>query len=497
MNNNAVIYLRFSSQSQDSQTIEVQRKICTEYAINNGLNIIKEYVDEAKSGRNGNRDGLQEIIKDAKSGLFKYMIVYNADRFWRDAGDGINTVKELEKNGVAFLSTSEPYSNNASGKLSRNMNFVIAQYYSDLYSEKITNGIANNASKFLSIGGQISFGYKTVDKVIYVDEEKAQYVKTIFIKYLRGESIIDIARYLNDLGIKTNKGGTFGKNSLRTILTNKRYIGIYTYKGKEFPNSHPRILEDDSLFYKVQEKMAKNQKAPACHKAKEPYILTGKAFCGHCGDMLHSDGGQNRNKVYYRYYACKTRKKDKTKCNKENIPKEKLEYAIVSEARKILNDKVINEIIKDATTICEKDRDTATLLRLNKQLKGNQKMRDNLINAVATCEETSLQKTFFAKISEIDNQVIAINKEITKEEKKHVKVSTKLIKFYFNSLKKGNLNDITYQRRLVNLFVNKVYVFDNIARIHFNISENPVEVDLSTIKKAICSNNELCSPPIF
>jgi Site-specific recombinases, DNA invertase Pin homologs len=503
MNNNAINYLRFSSQSQDSQTIEVQRKKCMEYAINNGLNVLREYVDEAKSGRNGDRDGLQELLKDAKSGLFQYVIVYNLDRYFRDAAEGMQTEKELKKLNVTILSTSEPFIDNASGRLSRNMNLVIAQYYSDLYSEKITNGIANNASKFLSTGGQIPFGYKSVDKVLCIDEEKAPYVKIIYEKYLDGESIIDIADYLNKLGIKTNKnnkkinknGGKFNKNSLRTILTSKKYIGTYVFKGEETPNAMPRII-DDELFNKVQEKMARNHKAPACNKAKEPYLLTGKAFCSYCNDMLFGGGGgYNRNKVYYQYYTCKTKQNEKT-CNKKNILKDKLEDIVVSESRKLINNKVMENIIKDTVLVCEQDRDTSIISKLNRTIKDSLKKKDNLINAIASCDNISLQQDLFRKITDIDNQVIEINKEIQKEERNHVKATVQHVGYFVHRLKNGNTNELSYRKRLISTLVNKVFVFDDYVRIYFNISDMPVDVDLSTINKGKCSNKDLCSPPV-
>lgn len=95
----------------------------------------------------------------------------------------------------------------------------------------------------------------------------------------------EIVEYLNEKGIKTSQGNEFNKCSIRTILLNKKYIGVYTYKGKETPNGMPRII-DDETFYKVQDIMQKNQKAPARAKAKVEYILTTKLFCGNCKEMM-------------------------------------------------------------------------------------------------------------------------------------------------------------------------------------------------------------------
>ena len=54
-------------------------------------------------------------------------------------------------------------------------------------------------------------------------------------------------------------GNEFNKNSLNRILRNKRYIGVYTYRGTETPDGLPRIISDD-LFYEVQDMMGKKKK---------------------------------------------------------------------------------------------------------------------------------------------------------------------------------------------------------------------------------------------
>ena len=49
------------------------------------------------------------------------------------------------------------------------------------------------------------------------------------------------------------------KNSINRILRNKRYIGVYTYRGTEVPEGLPRIVSDD-LFYEVQDMINKRKK---------------------------------------------------------------------------------------------------------------------------------------------------------------------------------------------------------------------------------------------
>lgn len=71
--------------------------------------------------------------------------------------------------------------------------------------------------------------------------------------YSTGSTMADIIRYLNERQLKTSRGNEFNKNSLRKMLLNKKYIGIYSYDNKEVKGGIPSIIEED-LFYKVREK---------------------------------------------------------------------------------------------------------------------------------------------------------------------------------------------------------------------------------------------------
>ena len=67
-----VIYARFSSQSQNEQSIEAQVRICKEFAENKDIQIVNVYSDKARTGTNDARPAFQRMISDAKSGAFRY-----------------------------------------------------------------------------------------------------------------------------------------------------------------------------------------------------------------------------------------------------------------------------------------------------------------------------------------------------------------------------------------------------------------------------------------
>ena len=284
---NVVIYARYSSERQTEQSIEGQLKVCYDYCQYNGYTVINKYIDRAMSGTTDSRPAFQKMIRDSAKQIFQYVVVYQLDRFSRNRYDSATYKAKLKKNGVKVLSAREPISDDASGILMESVLEGMAEYYSVELAQKIRRGMDINAEKCLCTGGNIALGYK-VDKEskrFEVDPITAPIVKMAFEMYADGKTVTEITQHLNSLGYKTARGVPFNKNSLHTMLKNKRYIGVYTYKGKETPGGMPRIISDD-LFNKVAEIMSRNKTAPARAKAKVEYLLTTKLFCGHCKEMM-------------------------------------------------------------------------------------------------------------------------------------------------------------------------------------------------------------------
>jgi hypothetical protein len=126
--------------------------------------------------------------------------------------------------------------------------------------------------------------------------------------YLAGNTMADVIRYLNENGVKSSRGNEYGKNSIRKILTNRKYKGIYVYKDTEVPGGLPRII-DDTTFEQAQILIKKNRRAPARAKAiDENYLLTTKLFCGHCKCAMTGVSGTSHTEKIYQSYWCVTQR---------------------------------------------------------------------------------------------------------------------------------------------------------------------------------------------
>ena len=84
---NAVIYARYSSDSQREESIEGQLRECREYAERNNMTIVGTYIDRALSAKTADRPEFQHMIKDSAKELFEIVLVWKLDRFSRDRYD--------------------------------------------------------------------------------------------------------------------------------------------------------------------------------------------------------------------------------------------------------------------------------------------------------------------------------------------------------------------------------------------------------------------------
>ena len=318
---NIVIYARYSSDRQTEQSIEGQLKECYAYAKRNDYTIVGEYIDRAVTGTTDNRPEFQRMIEDSSKKHFKGVLVYQLDRFARNRYDSATYKAKLKKNGVRVLSARENISEDASCVLMEAVLEGMAEYYSIELAQKIKRGMDINAEKCLSTGGVVALGFKTENKQIQVDPLTAPIVVRIFEMYVEGHTMAEIIRYLNANQIKTSYGNDFNKNSINRILTNKRYIGTYTYCDTEIPDGLPRIIDDD-LFWEAHMIMQKNKKAPARAKAVVDYLLSTKLFCGYCKTaMTGVSGTSSTADRKYHYYQCVANRRDKS-CDKKTVRKD-------------------------------------------------------------------------------------------------------------------------------------------------------------------------------
>ena len=346
----------------------------------NGITVVKHYIDRAFSAKTDNRPEFQQMIKDSSKKLFEVVLVWKFDRFARNRFDSANYKMILKKNGVHLISVMEPIAEGSQGILVETLLEGMAEYYSAELSEKVIRGQTENALKGKCTGGTGTIGYKIdEDKFYHLDPLTAPLVLEAFQRYDNGDKMVEIVNFLNDKGVRNMLGGKMTHSSVNTMLKNRRYIGELSFRDIVVPDAIPVIVPKE-LFDRVQKRLDKNKRAPACGKADEEYLLTTKLFCGKCGALMFGESGTSATGRTYYYYKCANVKRRKG-CNKKTVQKDWLEDLVVRETMKLIQDDVVIDKIVQLVMDVQNQENT-TIPLLEKQLREVNKKLDNLMKAI-------------------------------------------------------------------------------------------------------------------
>ena len=480
----AVIYARYSSDSQREESIEGQIRECTAYAKKNGITIVKHYIDRAISAKTDNRPQFQQMIKDSDKKLFDIVLVWKLDRFARNRYDSARYKTQLKKNGVKLVSATEIISEGPEGIILESVLEGYAEYYSADLAEKVVRGQTENILKGRCNGGRGTFGY-TLDseRKFHIDPLASPFVLESFRKYRNGLTMKEIRDWLNENGIKNPVGGTFTYNSVEHMLKNRRYIGELKFRDVVVPDAIPPIVPLE-LFDDVQEKIAKNKKAPARRKAEDDYLLTTKLHCGYCGALMFGESGTSRTGEVHRYYKCATAKKKKG-CKKKTVRKQWLEDLVVNQTMQLVRDDAAMESII-AKVMELQDRENTNLPLYEKQLRDAESGIQNMLNAIQAGILTSSTKERLEQLEETKRELEA---RIAEEKLAKPKVTEEFIRFWLLRFRKLDMSLKDQRQALVDTFINSIYLYDDKVLITFNYKEGTQTITFEEAAQAASKGN--------
>ena len=489
----AVIYARYSpGGNQTEQSIEGQIRECNEYAKTHDLTIVDTYIDRHITGKTDHRPNFQKMIKDSDKRAFEAVLVWKTDRFARNRYDSAIYKNRLKKNGVKVLYAKENIPDGPEGIILESMLEGMAEYYSAELSQKIKRGMRESAHKCHVTGGYLALGYKIgPDKSFLIDEQQAPIVQKIFAMYDNGSTVTEICNELNSIGVKTARGGCFNKNSLRTILKNEKYIGVYDAQGVRTESGVPPIIDKD-LFDRVQQRTAANQKAPAREKAKINYYLSGKLYCGSCGAGMAGEYGTSKGGERHYYYICVNKKRLKT-CDRKAVRKDWIENLVVDATEKyILQPGKLESIAKKCVEVQARDTSQNDELRaLQKQLS---ETKTHIKNLMAAIEQGVITKTTKKRLSELEAAQEQLEYDIEECSVRQPKLDENGIRYLLSQFQRETNEPLDeYKENLIECFVNSVRLYDDRIAVFYNLTNEKNELESSFLEFLSDPENPDCT----
>ena len=474
----AVIYARYSSDKQSEQSIEGQLYDCYNYAKANDITVIGEYIDRAMTGRNDDRPDFQRMISDSAKHTFELVLVWKLDRFARSTEDAAYNRGKLKRNGVRLLSIKEDFGEGATSELMEHIMESFNEFYSADLREKALRGLHQSALKCQSTGGQIPIGYKIEGKKYVIDEATRFIPETVFRMYAEGERLSDIARFLNEKGYRTRLGKKFTTGSFYTMLSNEKYIGVYKYNEVRIEGGYEAMITPE-MFEAVQKKLIENRRRAPKKSERENFFLTGKLFCGHCGEPMNGMSGNSSSSGKYLYYRCNGVRKH-TGCNKHTERKEQIESEIIGAIQRAFANADPEELTRQVIEKYERNsRSADQLAAMKKELASLTTKINNVANAIA---EMGGNETLYTQLRQLTEQKEQKESEIRIAEHKADRMpSVELVKKILDLIQNADTMTDEGKQVLIDGAVEKIYVFDDSLDIYFKGGSN-TEVPINSRK---------------
>lgn len=374
----AAIYIRVSSaiQAQEGDSIPAQVDALQKYIADRpDLVLVGTYIDDGVSGTKEDRDELQRMLADVRQGKIDKILVTKLDRLYRSIRHYLNLQDTLDKCGVNWLAIWEPIYDTSTpqGRLIINQMMSIAQFEAENTGQRIRQVFDYKAAQGEVLSGQPPCGYDIVNKKLVPNDTASAVLEAFELYSMTGNLNETVARM-------QGRGLPQAKPSMKNILTNTKYIGLF--RGN--PNYCPPIVSQE-LFYDVQRKLGINVKK----SQKHTYIFSGLLKCGECGRSLAAN---TRKRVrgncatLSQQYRCPAHFASTHHCdNAKVVTEHALEVMLIGMLRDQLEGMRINYQVK------EKKAKTSQA-QVQKTERKIERLKELYINDLITLEEYKADK---------------------------------------------------------------------------------------------------------
>ena len=439
-------YARVSTdQDEQINSLENQVQYYTELIQSRpNWRFVPGYVDEGISGGSTKkRDNFNRMIRDAKAGVFDFIITKEISRFSRSTLDSIRYTQELlDYNVGVFFQNDNINTLDTDSEFRLVIMAGVAQDEIRKLSERLKFGFRQAIKNGHVLGNDKLYGYDKNDCVLTVNEEEAEIVRIIFDLY--GNQRLGtrtISKRLMELGYTSREGNAFNTLTIRHILENPKYKGWYCgnksqsvdYRTKRnvlldesewvtYPDpSIPAIVSEElwnranALYKKRREEMKSHSSGLSFHNR---YPYSAKIYCEEHGTTFHRQVIQTK-KGQQEVWQCKVyRSHGRAACSAPQIRSSDLDVILSDIFKKLVRDKekIIDSLVTVLTNIpkevdygklrCQVENEMDDLER-----KKNRLLDLSIAGALTVEEFKERNDAFNAQIQECQGKLTAIRQE--------------------------------------------------------------------------------------
>lgn len=439
-------YARVSTdQDEQINSLENQVQYYTELIQSKpNWKFVPGYVDEGISGGSTKkRDNFNRMIRDAKAGMFDFIITKEISRFSRSTLDSIKYTQELlDYNVGVFFQNDNINTLDTDSEFRLVIMAGVAQDEIRKLSERLKFGFRQAIKNGHVLGNDKLYGYDKKDCVLTVNEEEAEIIRIIFDLY--GNQRLGtrtISKRLMELGYTSREGNAFNTLTIRHILENPKYKGWYcgnksqsvdyrtkrnvlldesewvTYPDPSIPAIVPEELWNraNALYKRRREEMKSHSSGVSFHNR---YPYSAKIYCEEHGTTFHRQVIQTK-KGQQEVWQCKVyRSHGRAACSAPQIRSSDLDVILSDIFKELVRDKekIIDSLVTVLTNIpkevdygklrCQVENEMDDLER-----KKNRLLDLSIAGALTVEEFKERNDAFNAQIQECQGKLTAIRQE--------------------------------------------------------------------------------------
>ena len=442
-------YARVSTdQDEQLNSLENQVQYYTELIKSKpNWTFVPGYIDEGISGTSTRkRDDFNRMIRDAKAGLFDFIITKEISRFSRSTLDSIKYTQELLEHNVGVF-----FQNDNINTLDTDSEFRlvimagVAQDEVRKLSERLKFGFRQAIKNGHVLGNDKLYGYDKKDCVLTVNEEEAKIVQIIFDLYANHRyGTRKISQELLKMGYTSREGNAFNVLTIRHMLENPKYKGWYCgnktqnidYRTKKkafldesewvmYPDPDiPAIVSEElwdraNALYKERRNEMMTHSSGASYHNRYPYST--KIICEEHGTTFHRQvltSAKGSKEVW----LCKVyRQQGKAACSAPQIRSSELDQIMAEIFTEMVKDKdaIIDSLVSVITNV-PKEVDYGRLLtHVEGEIAATKQKKDRLLDlhiagAITIEEFKERNDSLNVQLKNQESQLAAVQQEQAK-----------------------------------------------------------------------------------
>ena len=459
------------------------------------------YIDEGISGiSTQKRENFNQMIEDAKSDMFDFVITKEISRFARNTLDSIQFTRELLKNGVGvFFQNDNINTLDEDSELRLSIMSSIAQDELRKLSSRIKFGHQQAIKNHVVLGNSRIFGYDKKDKKLVINEEEAKMVRELFELYATDQySMKQIEDIFWNRGYRNRNGNKIAHSTMANTISNPKYKGYYvgnkvkivdmfTKKQHFLPPEEWVMFKDETgdivpaivsealweaanLVLERRSKDVKNRQN-ICNHAN---LLTGKLFCTHCGKAYYRRDSVDRQGNKNSKWVCSGKiNNGADSCPSFAIYEEEIKpvlFDVFNETSPVAED-LVESYIEMYKTIDANGEMLKDIEKLKTQIEHEQKKKRkildyNLNGDLDDKEYIQMNNECKAIIEELEKELFDLQEQQNSKEdfRKHIEEIRRVL----TAAQKEAANGII-SKEFVNKYIDKIFVTPEDDRLKLEI----------------------------